>query len=49
MAIGVIIMGWGFFFMSAASNEVQYDSAGEIVVKISYVLACFSLFISHYW
>ena len=33
MAIGVIIMGWGFFFMSAASNEVQYDSAGEIVEK----------------
>ena len=33
MAIGVIIMGWGFFFMNAASNEVQYDSAGEIVEK----------------
>ena len=33
MAIGVIIMGWGFFFMSAASNEVQYGSAGEIVEK----------------
>ncbi|WOD44384.1 peptide MFS transporter [Hwangdonia lutea] len=26
MAIGVIIMGWGFFFMSAAS--MQYESAG---------------------
>jgi POT family proton-dependent oligopeptide transporter len=23
MAIGVIIMGWGFFFMSAASNEYE--------------------------
>ena len=33
MAISVIIMGWGFFFMSVASNEVQYDSAGEIVEK----------------
>ena len=33
MAIGVIIMGWGFFFMSAASTEIQYDSAGEIVGK----------------
>ena len=28
MAIGVIIMGWGFFFMSMASSEVVYDSAG---------------------
>ena len=27
MAIGVIIMGWGFFFMTAAS--LQYESAGE--------------------
>jgi POT family proton-dependent oligopeptide transporter len=26
MAIGVIIMGWGFFFMSAAS--MQYDAEG---------------------
>ncbi|NNK89226.1 MAG: MFS transporter, partial [Saprospiraceae bacterium] len=33
MAIGVIIMGWGFFFMSMASNEVTYDSAGEILTK----------------
>ena len=33
MAIGVIIMGWGFFFMSAASMEVQYDDAGEIIGK----------------
>lgn len=33
MAIGVIIMGWGFFFMSIASNEVSYDAAGEIVNK----------------
>jgi POT family proton-dependent oligopeptide transporter len=28
MAIGVIIMGWGFFFMSMASSEVVYDSSG---------------------
>ncbi|MBT8265944.1 MAG: peptide MFS transporter [Bacteroidia bacterium] len=27
MAIGVIIMGWGFFFMSAAS--MQHESAGQ--------------------
>ena len=33
MAIGVIIMGWGFFFMSAASGEVQYGNSGEIVEK----------------
>jgi len=33
MAIGVIIMGWGFFFMSAASNEVGYDAAGEVIAK----------------
>lgn len=33
MAIGVIIMGWGFFFMSIASNEVAYDGAGEIIRK----------------
>jgi POT family proton-dependent oligopeptide transporter len=33
MAIGVIIMGWGFFFMSIASNEVTYDAAGQIVEK----------------
>lgn len=33
MAIGVIIMGWGFFFMSIASTEVAYNSAGEIIQK----------------
>jgi len=33
MAIGVIIMGWGFFFMSIASKEVGYDAAGEIIQK----------------
>ncbi|MDH3710192.1 MAG: peptide MFS transporter [Cyclobacteriaceae bacterium] len=33
MAIGVIIMGWGFFFMSLASKEVGYDAAGEIIKK----------------
>jgi POT family proton-dependent oligopeptide transporter len=33
MAIGVIIMGWGFFFMSIASNEVVVDSAGEVIAK----------------
>jgi len=33
MAIGVIIMGWGFFFMSIASKEVTYDAAGEIIGK----------------
>ncbi|BDS15440.1 peptide MFS transporter [Aureispira anguillae] len=33
MAIGVIIMGWGFFFMSIASSEVTYDAAGELIQK----------------
>lgn len=33
MAIGVIIMGWGFFFMSIASKEVGYDAAGEVIAK----------------
>ncbi|MCB0640233.1 MAG: peptide MFS transporter, partial [Phaeodactylibacter sp.] len=33
MAIGVIIMGWGFFFMSAASSEVQYNDAGDVIGK----------------
>ena len=33
MAIGVIIMGWGFFFMAIASQEVVYDAAGEVVQK----------------
>ncbi|WP_228850551.1 peptide MFS transporter [Aegicerativicinus sediminis] len=33
MAIGVIIMGWGFFFMSVASKEVGYDAAGEVIQK----------------
>lgn len=33
MGIGVIIMGWGFFFMSIASKEVALDSAGEIIAK----------------
>ncbi|GAA3578464.1 peptide MFS transporter [Snuella lapsa] len=33
MAIGVIIMGWGFFFMSIASNEVGYDATGEVIQK----------------
>lgn len=33
MAIGVIIMGWGFFFMSAASAEIVTDDAGEIIKK----------------
>ncbi|MEL0457268.1 peptide MFS transporter [Flavobacteriaceae bacterium SZ-1-7] len=35
MAIGVIIMGWGFFFMSIASQEVGYDTSGEVIVKSS--------------
>ena len=33
MAVGVIIMGWGFFFMSIASGEVAYDTAGEVIAK----------------
>ena len=33
MAIGVIIMGWGFFFMSIASKEVTFDAVGNIVNK----------------
>jgi len=33
MALGVIIMGFGFFFMSMASNEVTYDASGEIIKK----------------
>ena len=33
MAIGVIIMGWGFFFMSMASAEVVYDSNSVIIQK----------------
>ncbi|RED50195.1 peptide MFS transporter [Seonamhaeicola aphaedonensis] len=33
MAIGVIIMGWGFFFMSIASQEVGYNAAGEVTAK----------------
>jgi len=33
MAIGVIIMGWGFFFMSKASTEVVMD--GENIVEKS--------------
>ena len=33
MAIGVIIMGWGFLFMSKASTEVSANAAGEIVEK----------------
>jgi POT family proton-dependent oligopeptide transporter len=37
MAIGVIIMGWGFLFMSKAATEVKFDDAGEIVAKSSMV------------
>ena len=33
MAIGVIIMGWGFFFMSIASSEVAYDVNSIITQK----------------
>ncbi len=33
MAIGVVIMGWGFLFMSKASMDVTYDAAGEILNK----------------
>ena len=33
MAIGVIIMGWGFFFMSYASTQVAEDSTGTIIAK----------------
>ena len=33
MALGVIIMGFGFFFMSMAANEVGYDESGEITKK----------------
>ena len=42
MAIGVIIMGWGFLFMSKASTEVTYDATGLVTGKsamISLVLA----------
>ena len=33
MALGVIIMGFGFFFMSMAANEVVYNESGEITKK----------------
>ena len=33
MSLGVIIMGFGFFFMSIASNEITYDASGEIIKK----------------
>merc|ERR1712127_937456 len=33
MALGVIIMGFGFFFMSMAANEVGYNDSGEITKK----------------
>ncbi len=33
MAIGVIIMGWGFFFMTMASKEVGYDNVGNVIAK----------------
>lgn len=33
MAIGVIIMGWGFFFMAIASSEVAYGPEGDIIQK----------------
>ncbi len=33
MAIGVIIMGWGFLFMSKASSKVGYDAAGNVTEK----------------
>lgn len=35
MAIGVIIMGWGFFFMSKASTEVAYSDTGDVIAKSS--------------
>ena len=35
MAVGVIIMGWGFFFMSIASGEVVYDESNNIIAKSS--------------
>lgn len=35
MAVGVIIMGWGFFFMTKASTEVAYNDAGEVIAKSS--------------
>jgi len=37
MAIGVIIMGWGFFFMTKASTEVTYNDAGEVIGKSSMI------------
>ena len=37
MGIGVIIMGWGFLFMSIASKEVTYDAAGEVLTKSSMI------------
>ncbi|MEM9918338.1 MAG: peptide MFS transporter [Bacteroidota bacterium] len=33
MAIGVVIMGWGFFFMTKASLDVKYNDAGEVIEK----------------
>ena len=33
MALGVVIMGFGFAFMSLAANEVNYDASGNITQK----------------
>lgn len=33
MAVGVIIMGWGFLFMTKASMDVSINDAGEVVSK----------------
>ncbi|MEM1214872.1 MAG: oligopeptide:H+ symporter, partial [Bacteroidota bacterium] len=37
MAIGVIIMGWGFFFMSIATTEVTVNDAGKVMEKSSMI------------
>lgn len=45
MAIGVIIMGWGFLFMSKASTEVVMD--GENVIEKSAMIWLFLAYLFH--
>ncbi len=37
MAIGIIIMGVGFLFMSKAATEVKLDGAGKVIAKSSMI------------
>ena len=47
MAVGLIIMGWGFFFMTMATLEVKEGVDGEVLQKASMIWLILALSLIH--